>query len=523
MLFITEGKPHPHHDGWRLMPRKQVLVRKSCAATLLGLLLISLTDFSFAQAPPPNAPFYSRDKSFLIPFNPLGMGTRVSRILLHVSEDFGKTYSLAGTALPTQNQFLFRSPKDGWYWFAVQTQEMDGKLVPSNINLAPPYPKVCVDTTPPQVTLRGIFKDGSATVDWDIRDENLELASMRLEFRGANGKEWVPLSAQQLAQGQHIWNPSSSGNVEVHLSVRDLAGNHGESSITLLPNGTRAGSIALDGNNTKGNVSMVSSRRFQLKYTIDDVGPSNISRIEVFVTRDGGRTWRKYDQDAPKDGPCTVEVAEEGRYGFTLVAKSGVDLGDPPPRSGDVPQYWVEVDETRPVVRLVGVDVGRGIDLGNLTVTWTASDRYLGPNPITISYAKSTEGPWIPAVSNLPNTGKYVWRMPGEGLPFQFYLRVEANDLARNTGMADTTAPVKVDLSTPKARVISAEVHPLGNTAPTPPTNPASTSTPTSNPPPFNPPPPPPAPEKSPASPTSLPGSGNSPLPTFPSDPNKSN
>jgi PHD/YefM family antitoxin component YafN of YafNO toxin-antitoxin module len=34
---------------------------------------------------------------------------------------------------------------------------------------------------------------------------------------------------------------------------------------------------------------MVKSRRFQLNYKIDDVGPSDISRVEVYVTRDGGK------------------------------------------------------------------------------------------------------------------------------------------------------------------------------------------------------------------------------------------
>lgn len=520
------------------MPRVEVVIRKFLPAIMFFHGLLALASVSIAQNPQDNAAtYYSRDKNFLIPFKSPGVASKISKIMLHVSEDFGKTYALAGTAIPSQDQFLFRSPKDGWYWFAVQSQEVDGKMSPPNINLAPPSLKICVDSTPPQVTLRGILKDGVANVDWDIRDENLDLATMRLEFRGADGKEWVPLSAQQLAQGQHTWNPSGSSSIEVHLTIRDKAGNFGESKIAIQPNGMRSGSIALDGTGAKGNVSMVKSRRFQLNYKIDDVGPSDVSRIEVYVTRDGGRTWRKYDQDAPKNPPCTIEVPEEGRYGFTLIARSGVDLGEQPPRSGDIPHFWVEVDETRPVVRLIGVDVGRGIDLGNLSITWTASDRYLGPNPIQISYAKTAEGPWTPAVSNLPNTGRYVWRLPNDGLPYQFFLRVEATDLAGNVGTAETTAPVKVDLSTPKARVISAEVTAIGgasntSAAPstpvnnfTPPPPPSSPLPSGNNPPPFSPPPPPPpsspSPEKSSANPASFPGSGNGSVPPFPSDPNK--
>ena len=38
-----------------------------------------------------------------------------------------------------------------------------------------------------------------------------------------------------------------------------------------------------------------------------------------------------------------------------------------------------------------------------------------------------------------------------EGLPFQFYVRIEAVDLAGNIGEAITQDKVKVDLSMPKA------------------------------------------------------------------------
>jgi hypothetical protein len=502
-----------------------VLRKITVTAVSIALLAISFFIFtSFVFSAPPTDTYYSRDSAFIIPFSSNPAETKIQKILLHVSEDFGKTYSHVGTALPTQKQFLFRAQKDGWYWFSVQSQEIDGRMVPANINVAQPSLKVCIDSTPPSVVLRGIFKDGSASIDWDLRDETLDLSSMRLEFRNSDGKDWVPLSAQQIAQGQHVWNPGTAGNIEVHLSVRDKCGNFGESSIVIQPNGTRAGNSSQENGSGKGNISMVKSRRFQLNYKIDDVGPSDISRVEVYVTRDGGKVWRKYDQDAPKQPPCIVDVPEEGRYGFTLVARSGVDLGEHPPKSGDLPQFWVEVDETKPIVKLIGVDVGRGIDQGNLSVTWTASDKYLGPNPINISYAKTPEGPWVVAVPNLPNTGRYVWRMPADGLPYQFFVKVEASDLAGNIGAAETTAAVKVDLSTPKARVIGVDVSPVGggyappsspmnqyipavpapkpnNTFPNP-----STTVPSSNGP-------------APASTTSFPGIGPEGMPTFPTNP----
>lgn len=213
---------------------------------------------------------------------------------------------------------------------------------------------------------------------------------------------------------------------------------------------------------------MVNHKRFQLNFKVDEVGPSDISRIEVWYTRNGGQTWNKYPQDAEKLPPCILEVPEEGRYGFTLVARSGVDLGEPTPRQGDLPHIWVEVDETKPQLKLLSAEVGRGVDQGTMTFVWTAADRFLGPTPITISYATTVEGPWTPTGAEpLANTGRFVWKMPEMGLPFQFFAKLECVDQAGNKSAVFTNSAVKVDLATPKARVIGVEAIGLGSaTAP---------------------------------------------------------
>ena len=44
----------------------------------------------------------------------------------------------------------------------------------------------------------------------------------------------------------------------------------------------------------------------------------------------------------------SLQVSEEGLYGFTLVAHNGVGGGKEPPHAGDLPQIWVLVDQTKP-------------------------------------------------------------------------------------------------------------------------------------------------------------------------------
>jgi hypothetical protein len=148
-------------------------------------------------------------------------------------------------------------------------------------------------------------------------------------------------------------------------------------------------------------------------------------------------------------------VAQEGVYGFTLVARSGVGLGERPPQIGDRPQIWVEVDLTKPVVQLQGVVVGKGKDKGKLFIGWTAYDKNLDKAPIMLSYAEQTSGPWTPiSADRVPNSGRYVWSMPPT-VPYQFLVKVEAVDTAGNVGEAVTTELVKVDLSQPKARILT--------------------------------------------------------------------
>ena len=464
----TSGNPQRGFPGPVLPARNPSIL----ACVLITLLLIPYP--ALAQ---PNTPggaggnavsdgitYYTNKPSFLIPFNQDPNDWRINSVLLHISEDFGKTYRYLGYAQQNQRSFQFRAVRDGWYWFAVQTQDKQGRYSPANMVMATPGLKVCVDTQPPQIFLKGTTSSaGAATVDWEIRDDNADPASIRLETRAAGATVWSPLSAQPLLTGTHAWN-SGVGSFDVRFSVRDKAGNLGEQMVTMVPGQTKTagvqtaamGTNSAQNNGLPPNVLMVNHRSFQLNFKLDDEGPSGVSRIEVWFTRDGGRSWRKFDQDAEKTPPCKLEVPEEGRYGFTLIARSGVELSEPPPKAGDLPHIWVEVDETKPQLRLLGTEVGRGIDHGTMTILWTAADKFLGQTPLALSYGTSAEGPWTVVNKELSNTGRYVWKMADSGVPYQLFVKLDCTDQAGNTTTVVSPAAVKVDLNTPRARVVGA-------------------------------------------------------------------
>lgn len=409
---------------------------------------------------------YTRDRVFNIPFHPEPGERRLKEVQLYVSTDLGQTWHPYVNAPPDQGAFRFTADRDGWYWFAVRTLDQDGRAHPPTMDRAAPGLKVCVDTLPPAVDLRALAsRDGEVGVAWDVRDDNLSPTTLRLEYHAAGAVEWSPVRAEATASGQVYWRPYAGGRLEARLQVRDLAGNEGSRTIALGGEGgveTRPFDSSPPSTAGRGTgnlpapgdpaVRMVSSRRISLNYEIKEKGPSGVSAVELWYTQDG-RSWMKWPENLNPNPPFVFDVHGEGLYGFTLVVRSGVGLGGNPPQVGDPPQIWVEVDETKPVVRLTAVDVGRGSEANRLTIAWEASDKNLARQPITLSYAESADGPWRPIASNLENSRRYVWQMPAD-VPYKFLVRVEAVDRAGNVGADQTLRPVIVDLAQPKGVIL---------------------------------------------------------------------
>lgn len=200
---------------------------------------------------------------------------------------------------------------------------------------------------------------------------------------------------------------------------------------------------------------MVNTRRITLNFEVKDVGPSGLSSVELWYTQDC-REWKKYE--APTQAQAyVIEVDEEGMYGFTLLAKSGLGLSKEPPQPGEQPQVWVFVDLTRPTVQLSEIQPTRGRQ-SQISIAWKATDRNLGRQPITLSYAEKPDGPWTVIATQQENTGKYVWQPP-QGISRAFF-KVEASDLAGNVGQAVSSRPVLLDSSTPSVSITNVDAVP---------------------------------------------------------------
>jgi hypothetical protein len=572
-----------------------VLLRPSLAAVALRLgtviaSAVAITPLVVWAAPDQpqaaSAPkIYHKGRNFRIPFNLHEAGKdRVKELNLLVSEDLGYHWQHKSKTYPDHPTFTFRSSHDGEYWFAVQTLTIDGKVAPTLDSTVEPNMKVVVDTFPPTLLLEPDERRGStASVRWEVKDENLDLKTFVLEYQVEGAGSWrrVPIRRAKLIGAQQ-WDAGTAEALKVRASVADKAGNVSEAMIEL-PEGTanlpdlassdhgddapppvsqvsndtnpeisagpsftpvnqgpapsrkvqsgsgRAGRISagrssasvgrgtrpagfdsdrepgslatarptlptndaprtdlfaaegatapfaasgrsagdsgqprqptngepvgIEGN---GGTLLVASPKFKLQYAVEDAGPNGPATVELWITKDGGRTWIRRADDPDRVSPVEVDLGGEGTYGLYLVARSASGLGDQPPAPGDPPQSWVEVDSTAPVVQLLPPQVGTGVNSGKVAIAWQANDLHIPSKSVSISWRPDQPGAeWQTIADAQENIGQYIWTVPPTA-PQRLHLKVEATDSVGHRGSADTTdmGPVIVDRSRPRSRII---------------------------------------------------------------------
>jgi hypothetical protein len=205
------------------------------------------------------------------------------------------------------------------------------------------------------------------------------------------------------------------------------------------------------------NAQMVNNTRLQLAYEVEKSGPSGVKLLELWLTRDEGRTWEKFLEHTQLDAPLTVDLPGEGLFGLTIVAYSGAGFTTGPPQPGDTPEMRVEVDMRPPEVVLTGIypDPGRA---DSVILTWKAEDKNLTSTPITLEWSDNADSAsWTPVTPNgaaIGNSGTYTWNLPSR-VPYRVYLRVRARDTAGNIGEYKTTQSVPIDLKKPEVKLKS--------------------------------------------------------------------
>ena len=118
----------------------------------------------------------------------------------------------------------------------------------------------------------------------------------------------------------------------------------------------------------------INTRAFTLDYDTRAMGGMANVPVELWGTRDGGKSWQSFGRDPNGRSPMVVTVPEEGIYGFRMAIQNGPGTAGRPPLPGDVPNYWVGIDLTRPVGRITRAQQGIGRDADRLFIAWEARD-----------------------------------------------------------------------------------------------------------------------------------------------------
>lgn len=207
------------------------------------------------------------------------------------------------------------------------------------------------------------------------------------------------------------------------------------------------------------DVPVSNNRRVSMEYEVVKVGPSGVGGVDLYITTDDGLTWKPIqgEHQSAAGGETTpgvmrrtisVELPQDGSYGFYLVVKSGAGLSQPAPRGGDTPHMRVKLDTRLPFAELYKPEQNLN-QKEALLLKWKATDDNLTATPITIQWAPNSTGPWTTiGTEQMANTGSYSWVIP-HGIPPSVYLKLRVRDTAGNENIAETPQPVLIDLIRP--------------------------------------------------------------------------
>jgi hypothetical protein len=205
---------------------------------------------------------------------------------------------------------------------------------------------------------------------------------------------------------------------------------------------------------------LINTRDVALDFEVTKTGTSKVTAVELWTTRDGGKTWAKTDRMTGAKSPFRTRLGSEGEYGFRLVFESESGMRTREPGQGEGPELRVILDTTPPTIS--NLTIGPAEASGNkVRVQWEMVDAHLDHAGVRIEYSADGQD-WRPAVldqagAHNPRGADFriwtaVWMVP-QGLPHRVMIRVFARDRAGNESMAELPQQVSIDLVAPAGKL----------------------------------------------------------------------
>jgi len=417
-----------------------------------------------------------------------GQGTQGFAVLFG-SQDGGRNWEKLNTVPASSGSFTFSAPRDGRYSFAIRTTDAQGNLQDAIQGSAPEL-DIVVDTVAPDIRLELLDAgNGQVLINWIAKDASIVPQTLMIEFADGTDGRWksVPLTAA--TSGQASVQAPAGSVVSVRSAVQDAAGNQGESTALIVLRPTAPTANVVPGNQSSQSAAVplgpspfplvnpnasselpaaiplreasyqsaagpqvVNHHIFDLEYQIDDVGPSGVSAVELFVTEDGGQHWFTYGNDDDVRSPVLIDTRGEGTFGFAVRVRNGLGFADDAPQPGQAPEIVVTVDESLPAIELAQPTM-RTDGFGTIQLSWQVREQNPASTPVRLEYAAAPNGPWTPVFDWQFDQSGYQWGVR-PGTPTQLYFRLLARDAAGNVATAQTMQPVVVDLRRPVGRLL---------------------------------------------------------------------
>jgi hypothetical protein len=188
----------------------------------------------------------------------------------------------------------------------------------------------------------------------------------------------------------------------------------------------------------------VNSTKVFLDYQVENVGQSGVGKVEVWITRDRAKSWQKISEETQCKSPIEIQFPGDGSFGVTLLASNGRGGSAAPPAAGDTPDWWIEVDTTKPSAQITKIHTATENGKSVVYIHWAVRDKNVGEAPVDLFYSATPQGPWLPIAKGLKAEDQHRWVPPIE-IGAQAHLRLIARDEAGNTATVASQGAVLFD------------------------------------------------------------------------------
>ncbi len=168
----------------------------------------------------------------------------------------------------------------------------------------------------------------------------------------------------------------------------------------------------------------MNQRAFQIPIHFDPQKRAEIQNLQLFVSRDKGKTWTLAANAKPDQDNFDYAAAEDGSYWFTMVIIDPQGRADPPNVFKAPVGQKLLVDTTPPDVHLTADRHGDTIQ-----VNWSVQEANPKTDTLKLEYSESPEGPWMPVPIKRGWTGEAEFQ---DSLAVT--VRMELRDVANNLG-----------------------------------------------------------------------------------------